>query len=208
MVRTSGSCDTAKPARSGDSIAQPGAPLQPHTASHSFVVRESCYSVLQTLLHGAFLWLQPRSPVVAEVVERGRGPDPPVARAALASGPPGNVPALASRAEERLHRGVAAEENPPPVARAGVGNRQRGNQPDAKEERARAEAAEPVLAAEHSLPWLASNALRRVWCTRPRTSASARSIRLPSSSRIGFSFHGVRQPLSVQQRLSSHGCCA
>src|SRR6186997_634320 len=37
-------------------------------------------SVLRTLLHGAFPWLQPRSPVDQEVAKRGRGPDPPDAR--------------------------------------------------------------------------------------------------------------------------------
>jgi hypothetical protein len=41
-------------------------------------------SVVQTLLHGAFVWLQPRSPVVVVVVESGRVPEDPDARAAAA----------------------------------------------------------------------------------------------------------------------------
>jgi hypothetical protein len=50
-----------------------------YSASHRHCAR-ILLSVVQTLLHGAFVWLQPRSPVVVVVVESGRDPDPPVAR--------------------------------------------------------------------------------------------------------------------------------
>jgi hypothetical protein len=116
--------------------------LHRHTVVLTFVVRESCYSVLQTLLHGAFQWLQPRSPVVAKVAKRGRGPDPPDARVEVESGRAALV-----RQPEGNHLAVN-----PRVAKAADGNRLRGNRAAAKEAHARAEAASvALLAAEGSL---------------------------------------------------------
>ena len=62
-------------------------------------------SVLRTLLHGAFPWLQPRSPVVRKVVERGRGPDPPDASVeALESGRAESAQAARASLAEESHR--------------------------------------------------------------------------------------------------------
>jgi hypothetical protein len=131
-------------------------------------------SVLQTLLHGAFVWLQPRSPVVVVVVESGRGPEDPDARVvAVASG---------RRAALAVHVSLpalgesqpAAGENPLQGVREAHGSHRRADPaaapPDAKEADARAvvgraaagraargrqvpeSRAAVVLAAEHSLP--------------------------------------------------------
>jgi hypothetical protein len=136
----------------------------------SSVVRESCYRFYKPPTR-SFLWLQPRSPVVAVVLENGRGPDPPDARAgaakaALGSGrpvvageAPGNHPA-------GNHRGVA----PAKVAGASLRRGKRAavlrdaNQAAGKavEEKAAEEkvqdvnapAAVAVLVVERSLPWL------------------------------------------------------
>jgi len=51
------------------------------------------------LLHGAFQWLQPRSPVVQEAVESARGPGHPDEN-------------LAVRANARPHEAVEAQGNP------------------------------------------------------------------------------------------------
>src|SRR5215210_5125189 len=114
------------------------------------VVRESCYPLLRTLLHGAFPWLQPRSPVDRKVAERGRGPDPPDAR----------VEARASvRAESALlAHGNRAEENRRVAAAAGNLPAARAAEERLAEERAadgKAEAAVAALAVDGSLPWLA-----------------------------------------------------
>ena len=95
----------------------------------------------RTLLHGAFQWLQPRSPAVHEVVERGRGPDPLDARVEVASraaarvadaspahaeaaarasvaAAGGNARAAGRVAEASRHRAARADGNRPPGARA------------------------------------------------------------------------------------------
>jgi hypothetical protein len=137
---------------------------QPRGASSS-VVRESCYRFYNPPTR-SFLWLQPKSPVVAVVAENGRGPDPPdararVAKAALGSGrqevaaeAPGNHPAgsrrggaVAKVADANLHR----------ASRAAA--RRDAKEADAKavEEKAQdanAQAAVAVLVVERSLPWL------------------------------------------------------
>src|SRR6267142_7036249 len=103
-------------------------------------------SVLRTLLHGAFPWLQPRSPVVQEVVESG--PGPPDASAEER----GSVRAEEVRASRRVanrRRGGKAHGNP-----------QRGSQADAREADAKAAAvrargAVSVHVVGRSLPWLA-----------------------------------------------------
>lgn len=86
--------------------------------------------MLRTLLHGAFPWLQPRSPVEAE---RGRGPDPPDARVeALASGPPESARAVRASPAGESHR-VVALGNLPPDGKV-VDARLRGSQAVAKAE--------------------------------------------------------------------------
>src|ERR1700719_2488459 len=91
-------------------------------------------SVLRTLLHGAFPWLQPRNPVGRKAVESGRGPDPPDASVEVPS---------ARRNEARQarasRRAGAAGGNPRPDARA----------PHAKP------APKSGLVVDHSHPWLA-----------------------------------------------------
>src|SRR5450759_1746995 len=107
-------------------------------------------SVLRTLLHGAFPWLQPRSPVVQKVVERDRGPDPPEVDVEGQRSAPPNA-ALEARAERR----GAVLGNPRPSARAVDANHRRGSRavalPDEREERARAAVA--ALVVDRSLPW-------------------------------------------------------
>jgi hypothetical protein len=133
--------------------------------------------VLQTLLHGAFVWLQPRSPVVVAVAERDRGPDPPGARleaeVVVGSGPRAAAVAQVDRRAERENRRGAAEESRPDVRAAAVANHRRANrvavQPagkradakapvegaaDEREAPGKVQAAVAVLVVEHSLPWL------------------------------------------------------
>src|SRR5450756_4675 len=110
-------------------------------------------SVLRTLLHGAFPWLQPRSPVVQRAPERGRGPDPPdVSVEVQRSAPPNEAP------EVRASHRAAVGGNPRPSAKAaGVKPRSESRAvalPDEREERARA-AAVAALVVDRSLPWLA-----------------------------------------------------
>ena len=152
--------------------------LQRCTAVLSVVVRESCYPFLRTLLHGAFQWLQPRSPVVHEVAERGRGPDPldarveaeraaPAravadARAADASARAERVRAVPAnqRAGENRRVAVASRRR---VAKAGAENPPQGNPARVaappEERAADARAADERVAGvaavvKHSLPWL------------------------------------------------------
>lgn len=98
------------------------------TIAPPFSATQSCcarilLSVQRTLPHGASLWLQPRSPVVHDAVERVRGPDPPDARvpvgrpedarAAPASARPAGAPAALARhpAPEESHRAARAAES-------------------------------------------------------------------------------------------------
>ncbi len=139
-----------------------GESLHRRDAALTLVVRESCYPFLQTLLHGAFQWLQPRSPVVVVVVERGRGPDPLAARAeaarAVGSGRAEAArAALANLPAGESRRAGKAEENLLRVAKVGDANLQGSRVAglrDAKEADARAEAAVAVPVAERNLPWL------------------------------------------------------
>jgi hypothetical protein len=127
-------------------------------------VRESCYPFYKPPTR-SFLWLQPKSPVVAVVAENGRGPDPPdakagVARVALASGRPEVAVEALGNHQAGNHRGAAA-------AKVAGANPQRGKRAvlrDAKQAAVRAEeekapdanaqAAVAVLVVERSLPWL------------------------------------------------------
>jgi hypothetical protein len=167
---TFGSCDTGRRAPCGDNWRSL---LHRCTARGPF---PSCcarilLSVLQTS-YTEFPWLQPKSPVVEVVVENGRGPDPPdaravVARAPLGSGRPGVArEARGSRRAAESH--LAAEAgNQPQAAKAEGANLRRGNraavrrrakEPDerAVEERAPDASAQAVavLVVERSLPWL------------------------------------------------------
>ena len=191
-AKTSGLCAMGRHA----SCRDPNALLSPIVASSYCGAHLCCarilLSVLRTLLHGAFQWLQPRSPVVEVVVERGRGPNPPDARADAARSREESVQAPVSLQA----RGGRVQEKPPPVARAD-GNPLRGKG---------AAVAGPVVG--RKLPWRVLSGLRRGLCIRQQTWASARSILLRNSSRIAFSLQGVRQPLSSRQRLPRHGRCA
>jgi hypothetical protein len=169
-VTTSGLCDTAKPAACGDRAAHSRWAL--HSAAELFgrVVRESCYRFYKPPTR-SFPWLQPKSPVVEVVVENGRGPDPPdaragAARAALGSARPDRAPeAHASHRAEGNHRAAdgsqaakVAGANLRRANRAGV--RQRAKEPEERAEEGRApdesaQAAVAVLVVERSLPWLA-----------------------------------------------------
>ncbi len=145
-----------------------------------------------TLLHGAFQWLQPRSPVVQEVVESGRGPDPPDARAEVReSARPSEALARANR-----HAGPV-DGSLRPAARALAVKPLRANRAvvvqDARRRHARA-AAVAGLAVNHNLRWLVLSASRRELFTRPPTWASAPSTQLLSSSRIASS-RWRRQPV-------------
>ena len=116
-AKTFGLCDTARRAPYPD----PACLLRrivasPCCGSHLCCAR-ILLSVLQTLLHGAFQWLQPRSPVVV-VVERGRGPNPPDGRADGVRSPAGNGRALASLQAPESRRGGIAEEKLLRAARA------------------------------------------------------------------------------------------
>jgi hypothetical protein len=145
-------------------------------------------SVLRTLVHGAFPWLQPRSPVGQKVVESA--PDPPDAVVVVLE----NGQAAEARAERASLRAVAAAGSPlrlaakaalasPPVDRA-VARR------DAKAEAARAAAGKAAAAggkavAARAVPGvragalsprlLASSALRRASSNRPPGLVSALS---------------------------------
>jgi hypothetical protein len=130
--------------------------------------------VLQTLLHGAFVWLQPRSPVVVAVAERGRGPDPPGARleAGVVVGSARRAAPVAQvdrRAERENRRGGAEESLHPDGRAAPAANHRRANRvavhlagkradakaaADEREADGKAQAAVAVLVVEHSLPWL------------------------------------------------------
>jgi hypothetical protein len=134
--------------------------------------------VLQTLLHGAFVWLQPRSPVVVAVAERGRGPDPPGARleAGVVVGSARRAAPVAQvdrRAERENRRGGAEESLHPDGRAAAAANHRRANRvavhlagkradakaaaegaEDEREAGGKAQAAVAVLVVEHSLPWL------------------------------------------------------
>jgi hypothetical protein len=150
-----------------DSLGTESATL--HTVSNRRCAR-ILLSVLQTLLHGAFVWLQPRSPVVAVVVESGRDPDPPVARvvdaaAAAGSGRPvapavranlrGAAENRRAEAGSRLRAERAVHANHRLVVRAAVhpAAREAGARAAAhgRAEVAKREAAVAVLVAEHSL---------------------------------------------------------
>src|ERR1700694_1064814 len=117
-VKTCGSCDTARHASCHDPSALLRRIIAPLCGGSHLIVRESCYSVLQTLLHGAFQWLQPISPVVEVVVERGRGPNPPDARAYAAKPRVGSGRAPASLQAPESRHGGRAEEKLLRVARA------------------------------------------------------------------------------------------
>ena len=118
-AKTCGFCDMARRA----SYRDPTCLLRrivasPCCGSHLCCAR-ILLSVLQTLLHGAFQWLQPRSPVVV-VVERGRGPNPPDGRADAVRSPVGNgrAPASLQRGSRRGER--ARDASPLPGRRAAV----------------------------------------------------------------------------------------
>src|ERR1700694_2610984 len=138
--KTCGLCDTARRA----SYRDPTCLLRQIVASSYCVTHLCCarilLSVLQTLLHGAFQWLQPRSPVVV-VVERGRGPNPPDARAVAARSPAGSGQAPASL------RGERAEEKHPRVAKARDVSPLPGRR--------------AAVVVGLSLPWLACSAVER-----------------------------------------------
>src|ERR1700682_2236241 len=118
MTKSSGSCVTVRPASSDNRIAL----LRELFVSLPCVVRESCYPFYTNLLHGAFQWLQPRSPV-ERVVESGRGPDPPDVRAEAARPSAGSGRANAARVaparlQQESRRAGRVEESLPRVARA------------------------------------------------------------------------------------------
>jgi len=140
--KTSGSCDTVRRAQSAD-LSDVGRGIAPSYSLCQLCCARILLSVLRTLLHGAFQWLQPRSPVVEEAVERGRGPDPPDARVALGSVRLRDaLAALGSRRAGGSQRDVGRENHP--VVKAGDANPRRGRQADVSV---------GVLAAQQ--PWLA-----------------------------------------------------
>jgi hypothetical protein len=138
-------------------------------------------NVLRTLQLGAFPWLQPRSPVVQRAVESGRGPDPPDVNVEVLKSAPRSAPAA------RVKRRGAGLANPP------GGRAVDARVAHAKQRRGRVAAS--VLVVNRSLLWHASSALPAESFTRLQTWVSARSTRLPNSSRIASSFKSVRQPL-------------
>src|SRR4051812_2172197 len=103
---------------------------RPFSIAHPHCAR-ILLSVLQTLLHGAFVWLQPRSPVVV-VVESGRDPDPLDAKVAAAavvvvgSVQAAGLAAAASPPAERENRRAAGESLRPGVRAAAASHRRVG----------------------------------------------------------------------------------
>src|SRR6266568_1213120 len=133
MQTISGSCDTARRVASASLLRR-------HiTAFDAFVsiCARILLSVLRTLLHGAFQWLQQKNPVVQEALERGRVEAHGSARGALL----GN-PRLVGRAHGNPRRGGRASDLPPAKLEAGAAV-------------GRVEEAVAVLVVDHSLPWLA-----------------------------------------------------
>ena len=115
-------------------------------------MRESCYRFYKPPTR-SFLWLQPKNPVEV-VVESGRGPDPPDARALASARPEVAREAHANHRAEENRRGAAKVEAVNPRR----GSRARAKQADAKAEEGRAQdvsaQAVAVLVVERSLPWL------------------------------------------------------
>src|SRR5437868_12407662 len=84
--------------------------------AHTTLINSACarilLSVLRTLLHGAFQWLQPRGPVAQKAVEGKRGPDPPDGRVQAPGSARGEAPAV------RANRRVVAQGSHLHVAKA------------------------------------------------------------------------------------------
>lgn len=153
-------------------------------------------SVLRTLLHGAFQWLQPRSPVVQEVAERERAALPDAKAEAHGSVRVDEAP---EAVVNRRHAALVVA-NPRRVARLAVSH-PRVNRAvalpvalrEARVADVRAVRAS-VLAPVVSLQWRASSALQAASFTRRRILANALSTLSRNSFRIAFSFAAVRQP--------------
>ena len=152
-------------------------------------------SVLRTLVHGAFPWLQPRSPVVQEVVESG--PDRPDAVAVVPERDPaeevravhanphavvaaaGSRPRLGGKVEHASLRAARAAARPDARvvdARAADARAVAGARAAAADVRAVDVRVAGVLAGAPSHRWHASSALRRVSSSKPPVSVSAPSI--------------------------------